>query len=323
MTLLKVKNLKTYFLTPLGAVRAVDDISFELKKGVALGLAGESGCGKSTTGKSLLRILPYPGKVMDGEILFNNVDILKLSDDELRKIRWQKISMIFQGAMAALNPLLKIGFQIAEPIMLHEGLSEEEAMNRAKELLTLVGIDSERYDQYSWEFSGGMRQRVMIAMSLACNPELIIADEPKTALDVLVGAQIMDLLNDLRSKLDLSMILITHDISVIAKTCDELAIMYAGKLVEHGDVKTLFDSPAHPYTHALISAFPSIIGPKQTLQGLEGGPPSLIDPPSGCRFHPRCPYAVELCSKEEPEFIKVGKDHLAACHLINEISLSR
>ena len=323
MSLLKVNKLKTYFYTPLGAIRAVDDVSFELKKGIALGLAGESGCGKSTTARSILRIVPYPGRILEGEVLLENIDLLKLSDDELREIRWKRISMIFQGAMAALNPLFKIGTQIAEPIMLHEGLSKKDAMDRTEELLELVGIDPERVDNYSWEFSGGMRQRVMVAMALACNPELIIADEPKTALDVLVGAQIMDLLKDLRSKLNLSMLLITHDISVIAKTCDELAIMYAGKLVEHGNVPTLFKSPAHPYTHALISSFPSIIGPKQILRGLEGNPPNLITPPLGCRFNPRCPYAKKLCREKEPELLEIDKDHFVACHLVDQISLSR
>ena len=270
-----------------------------------------------------MRIVPYPGKIVGGEIIYNENDILKLSDSEIRKIRWKQISIVFQGAMAALNPLYKVGYQIAEPIIFHEGISKQEATERTIKLLNLVGMDSQRADSYPWELSGGMRQRVMIAMALACNPNLIIADEPITALDVLVASQIIELLKDLRTKLDLSMLLITHDISIIAQTCDELAVMYAGKIVEHGAVSELFELPSHPYTHALISSFPSIKGKKRSLTGLGGNPPNLITPPPGCRFHPRCPYAREICKTKEPEFLKVSKDHSAACHLVDEISLTR
>jgi peptide/nickel transport system ATP-binding protein len=231
--------------------------------------------------------------------------------------------MVFQGAMASLNPLYKIGNQIAEPIIIHEKLKKKEAMERAEELLELVGIERARVDNYPWELSGGMRQRAMIAMALACYPTLLIADEPTTALDVIVSAQVMDLIKDLRNKLDLSMLLITHDISVIAQTCDELAIMYAGKLVEKTDVPTIFATPLHPYSHALIRAFPTIRGEKKQLMGINGNPADLIDPPAGCRFTPRCPYSKEICGKIEPLLEDAEKNHLVACHFWEEIQNTR
>jgi peptide/nickel transport system ATP-binding protein len=292
---LDVKDLRTSYLTPLGAVKAVDDISFKLKKGLALGFAGESGCGKTTVALSLMRLLPYPGKVLGGEVLFKGIDILKMKEEELRQVRWKGISTVFQGAMASLNPLFKIGRQIAEPIMIHEDVKKEEAYSRANELLELVGIETSRANNYPWELSGGMRQRAMIAMALACNPDVIIADEPTTALDVIVAHQVMELIKDLREKLDLSMMLITHDISVIAQTCDELAIMYAGKIVELSTVSTMYESPLHPYTDALISSFPSIKGERRHLKSIPGNPPDLINPPSGCNFNPRCAYAQDIC----------------------------
>lgn len=321
MSLLEVQNLKTYFFTPFGSVKAVDDVSFSLEKGISLGLVGESGCGKTTAALSIMRILPYPGRVIGGKIIYKGIDLLELSEEELRKIRWTGISTVFQGAMASLNPLFKIGYQIAEPILIHEDVENEEAYDRVKNLLELVGIDSDRVDNYPWELSGGMRQRVMAAMALACNPEILIADEPTTALDVIVAAQVMDLIKNLREKLDLSMILITHDISVIAQTCDELAVMYAGKLVERGNVLTMFEEPKHPYTYALINAFPSIKGEKKALGGIAGNPPDLINPPSGCRFHTRCPFAKDLCKLEEPITDFVSKGHSVSCHFWDELSL--
>ena len=323
MDLLDIRNLRTHYLTPFGAVKAIEDVSFKLRKGVALGLAGESGCGKTTIALSIMRILPYPGKVLEGEILFKGTDILKLDESELRKVRWKGISTVFQGAMASLNPLFKVGRQIADPIMIHEDVKKEEAYARADELLELVGIDKSRANNYPWELSGGMRQRVMVAMGLACNPEVIIADEPTTALDVIVAHQVMELIKDLREKLDLSMMLITHDISVIAQTCDELAVMYAGKLVELSDVDTMFESPLHPYTDALISAFPSIKGEKRQLKSIVGTPPDLINPPPGCKFNPRCPYAQEICRTVEPELKRIGDNHSVACHFWEEISTKR
>lgn len=319
MKLLDIRNLETHYLTPFGAVKAVDDVSISLNKGEILGLAGESGCGKTTIALSVMRILPYPGKVVGGEIMFKNEDILTLNESELRKVRWKGISTVFQGAMASLNPLFKVGRQIADPIMLHEDVTKEEAYRRASEMLELVGIDPSRASNYPWELSGGMRQRVMIAMGLACNPDMIIADEPTTALDVIVAYQVMKLIQELREKMDLSMMLITHDISVIAQTCDELAIMYAGKIVERSDVNTMFEHPLHPYTDALISAFPNIKGERRPLHSISGAPPDMISPPSGCKFHPRCQYAQDICKKTEPKLTQSGIKHQTACHLWKEI----
>ena len=319
MTLLEVKDLRTYFDTPFGQVKAVDGVSFTLEKGVALGLAGESGCGKTTTAYSLMRMVPLPGKIMSGEILYNGENILDYNDTQLRELRWKEMSMVFQGAMASLNPLYKIGDQISEPMMFHEDIKKQDAMERAGELLELVGIESSRVSNYPWELSGGMRQRAMIAMALACYPHLLIADEPTTALDVIVAAQVMDLIKDLRKRLDLAMLLITHDISVIAQTCDELAIMYAGKLVEKTDVKTIFKQPLHPYANALIRAFPSIKGDKRKLEGIEGNPIDLINPPKGCRFASRCPFAKDICRKEEPVLEPAADNHIVACHFWQEI----
>jgi oligopeptide/dipeptide ABC transporter ATP-binding protein len=323
MSLLEVKNLKTYFFTPFGSVKAVDDVSFTMKRGIALGLAGESGCGKTTTAYSLMKLVPLPGRIVGGEIIFNGEDIVQYDDNQIKQLRWKQISMVFQGAMASLNPLYKIGNQIAEPIIIHEKLAKKEAMERAEELLELVGIEQSRVDNYPWELSGGMRQRAMIAMALACYPTLLIADEPTTALDVIVSAQVMDLIKDLRNKLDLSMLLITHYISLIAQTCDELAIMYAGKLVEKTDVPTIFATPLHPYSHALIRAFPTIRGEKKQLMGINGNPADLIDPPAGCRFAPRCPYSKEICGKIEPLLEDAEKNHLVACHFWEEIQNTR
>ena len=323
MELLDVKELQTHYLTPFGAVKAVDDISFKLRKGTALGFAGESGCGKTTVALSIMRILPYPGKVIGGEVLFKGTNLLDLNEAELRQVRWKGISTVFQGAMASLNPLFKVGRQIADPILIHEDVDKKEAHSRATELLDLVGIDPMRANNYPWELSGGMRQRVMIAMGLACNPDVIIADEPTTALDVIVAHSVMELIKDLRKKLDLSMMLITHDISVIAQTCDELAIMYAGKIVEHSDVSTMFESPLHPYTDALISSFPSIKGSKRVLKSIVGSPPDLINPPPGCNFNPRCPYARDVCNKEDPVMEQASNNHNVACHFWEEISANR
>lgn len=323
MELLDVKDLRTYYLTPFGAVKAVDDISFKLKKGLAIGFAGESGCGKTTIALSIMRILPYPGKVLGGEVLFKGIDILKMKEEELRRVRWKGISTVFQGAMASLNPLFKVGRQIAEPIMIHEDVKKEEAYSRANELLELVGIETSRANNYPWELSGGMRQRAMIAMGLACNPDVIIADEPTTALDVIVAHQVMELIKDLREKLDLSMMLITHDISVIAQTCDELAIMYAGKIVELSTVSTMYESPLHPYTDALISSFPSIKGERRQLKSIAGNPPDLINPPSGCNFNPRCAYAQDICRSEEPALDQIADNHFVACHFWDELAAKR
>jgi len=316
MPLLDVKNLRTYFKTRGGMVKAVDNVSLQLDKGDALGLAGESGCGKTTTALSIMRLLPFNAQILSGKILLNDVDLLKIDDETLRKeIRMKQLSMIFQGAMNALNPVFKVGDQIRQAIITHEDITKDAAWERVRELLSLVGINPNRAVDYPHEFSGGMKQRAIIAMSLACNPELIIADEPVTALDVIVQAQILELIRNLREKLGLSMIMITHDLSVIADTCNKAAIMYAGKIVEMADSITIFKQPEHPYTQGLIANFPSISGEKKDFEPISGSPPNLISPPKGCRFHPRCPYAEKKCMSEEPDMFEIKRGHYVTCHL--------
>mgnify|MGYP000105986418 FL=1 len=317
MPLLEVEGLRTYYITRAGHVRAVDGISFFVEKGEVFGLAGESGCGKTTAGLSILRLLPRYGKIVGGKIVFDGRNILEVSEHEFRrKYRWKRISMVFQGAMNALNPVFRVGEQIAEAIMLHEDVSKEEAMERVRELFEKVGIEPSRVNNYPHEFSGGMKQRAVIALALACNPELVIADEPTTALDVVIQGQILDLMKKLRDEFDLSIILITHDLSVIAEMCSRVAIMYAGKLVECADVRTVFKEPLHPYTQGLISAIPSITGPKAKLRSIPGVPPDLLNPPPGCRFHPRCPWAKAICREEEPPYVEISSGHWVACHMV-------
>jgi peptide/nickel transport system ATP-binding protein len=321
MALLEVQGLRTYFQTMRGYVKAVDGVSFQVEKGEAMGLAGESGCGKTTTALSVLKILPSNGRIIEGRILFNKIDLAKYTEDEMRdQIRWKGISLVFQGAMNALNPVQKVGDQIVEAVMLHEPeVEKREAMERARRLFGLVGINPTRVENYPHEFSGGMRQRAMIAMALACNPEMVIADEPGTALDVIVAAQVLKLLKELKEKLNLAMILITHDLSIIAEVCEKAAIMYAGKVVEYGDVISIFKQPLHPYTQGLIGAFPNI-NEKQRIKmkSIPGTPPDLLHPPTGCRFHPRCQFAMDICKKEDPELVSVGKLHSVSCHLVTK-----
>ena len=320
MGLLEVQDLRTYYTTLRGSVKAVDGINFQLKKGEALGLAGESGCGKTTVALSILRILPSAGKIVEGKILFKGVDIVELDDNEMReKIRWKGISIVFQGAMNALNPLYKVGDQIVEAILIHESdTGKEDAWERSGKLLETVGLEPSRASNYPHEFSGGMRQRALIAMSLACNPDLLIADEPGTALDVIVQAQVLRLMKELKNKLNLAMIMITHDLSIIAEVCQKLAIMYAGKIVEYGDITTIFKEPLHPYTKGLIESFPSIKAARRRMVSIPGSPPDLLNPPLGCRFHPRCSYAMDVCRKKEPAFANISKEHYVACYLIDK-----
>jgi len=318
MVLLDVQNLTTYYTTLRGPVRAVEDVNFQLEKGEAMGLAGESGCGKTTVALSLLRILPYNGRIVRGKILLNDNDIVKLSEGKLRKdIRWKSISLIFQGAMNALNPVYKIENQIVEAIKIHEpDVSKSEALERVGKLFEMVGVEASRAKNYPHEFSGGMRQRAMIAMALASNPDLVIADEPGTALDVIVQAQVLKLLNELKKSLDLSIIMITHDLSLITETCEKLVIMYAGNIAESGDIIAIHKKPLHPYTQDLISAFPNIHAEKHRMTSIPGSPPDLLQPPPGCRFHPRCKYAMDVCRKEIPKLLEADKNHHVACHLV-------
>lgn len=321
MALLEVNNLKMYYSVRRGDVKAVDGVSFEIEKGESMGLAGESGCGKSSMATTLLRLLPNNGRIVDGSIKFNGQEILTMPEEQFRKeYRWQKMSIIFQGAMNALNPVLRIGDQIAEAIITHENVSSAEAKTRAGDLLEMVGINSDRYRNYPHEFSGGMKQRAVIAMALACNPDLIIADEPTTALDVMVQAQVLEAIQDLRKKMGLSMMLISHDLSVIAQTCDKVAIMYAGRIVEYGPSKMVYNAPMHPYAYGLLSSFPDITAPKSPVQSIPGSPPNLLEPPTGCRFNPRCPLADEKCRTVEPELEHLGGNgHLVACHKAGQL----
>ncbi|MFH0849407.1 MAG: ABC transporter ATP-binding protein [Candidatus Bathyarchaeota archaeon] len=316
---LDIEGLVTHYMTRQGPVDAVSGVSFTVEKGQTFGLAGESGCGKTTAALSIMGLLPPNGRVVGGRIILDGEDLLSKTEDQMRKIRWKKVSIVFQGAMNALNPVLNVGEQIAEVIREKEKVTKAEALDRARELFDLVEIEPSRIVDYPHEFSGGMRQRVMIAMALACYPQLVIADEPITALDVIVQNQILDLMKSLQRRLDLSQILITHDLSVIAETCDKVGIMYAGKLVEYGRAGTIFKSPLHPYTSALIGAYPSIVGEKKTLNFIPGAPPNLLNPPAGCRFQPRCRYAEEVCGREEPGYVEEEPGHYAACHFVEEL----
>jgi len=317
LPVLQVEHLTTNYKTLRGWVRACEDVNFEVEKGEAMGLVGESGCGKTTVALSLLKLLPSAGKIRKGKIIFNGKDLVPMNDRQIRKIRWKGIAIVFQGAMNAFNPVFKISDQITEAIKIHEPhVSRTAAKERVETLLEMVGIDKSRADNYPHEFSGGMRQRALIAMALAANPEVIVADEPGTALDVVVQAQILKLLRELKDKLNLSMVFISHDLSIVAETCEKLAIMYAGQIIEYGDTRSIFEKPLHPYTQGLLGAFPSIIGPRKKLISIPGQPPDLLVPPTGCRFHPRCPYVMDICKTVEPKLLPVDSpNHLAHCHL--------
>lgn len=314
MKLLEVKDLKTYFYTREGVVKAVDGVSFSLDSGKAIGLVGESGCGKTTTALSIMQLLPKEGKIAGGNIFVNGEDYALKSRDEIRKKRWKDVSMIFQGAMNALNPVMKVSDQIIEAIKIHEKLDDMNARKRVKELFELVEISSKLIDCYPHEYSGGMRQRAMIAMALCCYPKLVIGDEPTTALDVMVQAQILALLKKLRSEINMSLILITHDLSIISSNCDYVAVMYGGKIAEIGLVENVLKNYKHPYTKKLVKAFPDIKGSRTMVESIPGFPPNLLFPPSGCRFSPRCDYADEVCKTVEPTLYKAGTNHFVCCH---------
>ena len=310
-----MNDLRTFYFTKQGTTNAVDGVSFELIKGQTLGITGESGCGKSTLAHSILRLLPPSARTVSGTISYKGLNIITASESELREIRWRRISLIFQAAMNALNPVRRVGEQVSEAIVYHEKTTRSEARRRTKRLFEMVGLDSARMNDYPHEFSGGMRQRIIIAMAIACEPDVIIADEPVTALDVLVQAQILDVLDSLKRELGISMILITHDLSVVKQISDFVAVMYAGKVVEYAPVDQILKSPHHPYTQALIRALPQISGGRHSLKSLAGTPPNLIHPPSGCRFHPRCPYIMDRCKLEEPQLMTHATGFRSACFL--------
>lgn len=315
---LEVKNLKTYFFTGEGIVKAVNGLSYDVKSGECIGLVGESGCGKSVSSMSILRLIACPpGVIVDGEIMFEGQDLLKLSDKEMEHIRGNRISMVFQDATTSLNPVIKIGRQISETLILHRGMTKEEAKKEAIKLLAQVGMPDpeKRIELYPHEFSGGMQQRIMIAMALACNPKLIIADEPTTALDVTIQAQVLELLDSLRREYGTSVILITHNLGIVARYVDRVNVMYAGSIVESGKTDDIYGNPKHPYTAGLIESVPRLDRPKgQDLKVIEGFPPNLLKLSEGCPFAPRCERATDLCKKEKPEMREVAKDHFCACH---------
>jgi oligopeptide/dipeptide ABC transporter ATP-binding protein len=319
MPLLEVENLRTYFETDAGVARAVDGVSFHVEEGEVLGIVGESGCGKSVTSLSVMRLVPQPpGRILEGSaIRFRGRELLQLSPAEMRAIRGNDIAMIFQEPMTSLNPVYSIGDQIAESLRLHRGMDRSAARARVVELLRLVGIPdpAERASNYPHQLSGGQRQRVMIAMALSCEPDLLIADEPTTALDVTIQAQILDLLAELRERLGMAVVLITHDLGVVAEVCDRVVVMYAGQVAEEGPVATIFAEPRHPYTEGLLQAIPRLGSRVERLAVIPGSVPSPTDWPIGCRFHPRCPYGWDLCVHEQPPLIDAGPQRHARCWL--------
>lgn len=315
-SLLRVRNLKTYFYTYRGIVKALEGVNFDVGREETMGLVGETGCGKSVTSLSILRLIQYPGKILEGEIFFEGQDLLKLSEEEMRNIRGNQISMIFQEPAISLNPCLKIGFQIAETISIHQDLTFKEAEDPTIEMLQLVGIpDPQKIAKaYPHELSGGMAQRTMIAMMLSTRPKLLIADEPTSSLDVTIQAQILRLLKDLIREVQASVLLITHDLGIVAETCDKVTVMYAGLVSESSVVRKILKNPQHPYTQGLLKALPRP-GERGELHTIPGLVPDLVNPPSGCRFHPRCPHAMKKCSTEIPPMFKAASDHQVACFL--------
>ena len=318
--LLEIKDLKTYFYTEDGVVKAVDGIDLVINRKETMGIVGESGCGKTVTSLSVMRIVPSPpGKIIQGSINFDGKNLLELSEAKMRAIRGSEISMIFQDPMTSLNPVFTVGHQISEAIMNHQDVDEYDAMERAAQMMDLVGIpDTDiRIKDYPHLFSGGMRQRVMIAMALSCNPKMLVADEPTTALDVTIQAQVLELMKNLKRDLDTSIMYITHNLGVIAEICDQVAVMYAGNIVESADVRTVFKNPQHPYTMALMASIPRIDKRIVRLEVIRGFVPNLISPPSGCRFHPRCKHAYDRCPKEVPGTHEIEPGHLVRCHLFD------
>lgn len=322
MALLDVRNLTMHYRTRKGAVNAVDNVSFQLEQGEAMGLVGESGCGKTSLALAMLRLLSENARFSGGEVLYRGTDLLALSEAQMRRVRWNGISMVFQAAMNSLNPVIEVSDQIVEAMQTHaeRTIPRKQARQRVAELYELVGLNPDRMDQYPHEYSGGMRQRAVIAMALACDPDVIVADEPTTALDVIVQDRILHKLDEIRRELDMSVIYISHDVAVIAEITDKVGIMYAGNLVEFGPTERIFHRPHHPYTSMLMSSFPSIRGEMQDLVSIDGEPPNLLNPPSGCRFHPRCPYATDKCEDQVPPLEPLFQEHhqQACWHPLNK-----
>ena len=319
MSLLEIRDLRIHYVTDDATVEAVNGVDLTIEKGETLGLVGETGAGKTTTALGILRLIPDPpGRIVSGEILYNGEDILQIRDSELRKLRGNEISMIFQDPMTALNPTMRVGEQVAEVIRLHEGCSKAAAIKRSVEMLEMVGIRAERSTDYPHQFSGGMKQRVVIAMALACKPKLLLADEPTTALDVTIQAQVLEMMRDLKNRLGTSMLLITHDLGIVAETCDKVAIMYAGEIVEYGDIYQVFENVLHPYTIGLFGSLPSLDKEVRRLSPIEGLMPDPSDLPDGCAFHPRCPYVTERCLQEKPAYRQAEPGHFVRCHRIGK-----
>ncbi|MFD1178334.1 ABC transporter ATP-binding protein [Paenibacillus puldeungensis] len=320
-TLLTVKNLKTSYMTGQGEVQSVRGVDFAIQQGEVIGLVGESGSGKSVTAKSIMGLIQPPGRIMDGQVLFHDTDLLSIPEKELRKIRGNRISMIFQDPMTSLNPVIRVGKQLTEVIMRHQKVGKSEARKQAIQLLRDVGIPSpeERIDQYPHEFSGGMRQRVMIAMALSCKPELLIADEPTTALDVTIQAQILKLMQQLQKHTNTAIMLITHDLGVVAQVCSKVVVMYGGLIMEEGAVEEIFENPLHPYTQGLLKSIPkSVTGTRERLEAIEGTPPDMLAPPSGCPFMERCPFAGSICSKM-PTYRQTETGHRSLCWIGQDV----
>lgn len=321
MSLLEVNDLKIYYKTSRGVSRAVDGVSFTVDQGKSLGLVGESGCGKSTLVKGIIRVLAGNGMIAGGSVRFEGNDLTQMAESNIRQVRWKDLSLIPQAAMDSLNPVYPVIDSFLEILMLKGKLNRAEATQRAHELFAMVGLDTKRLRYYPHEFSGGMKQRAMIALALALNPKLVIADEPVTALDVIVQNQVLRVLKNLKKELGLTLVMITHDISVVAETCDDVAVMYAGKIIEIGPVSRVLKNQAHPYTMGLANAFPNLKKTEGALISIEGSPPDLVDPPKGCRFSARCPFKIEACAHEEPSLVPVGDRHFAACHRLDEIAV--
>lgn len=314
--LLEIKNLKIQYKTDNGIVHAVENLNLEVGNGETLGFVGETGAGKTTTALGILQLVPEPaGKIVSGEIFFQGTDLLKKNRNEMKKILGKKIAMIFQDPMTSLNPVMTVGAQIKEMILLHEPLTKEEALEKSKQMLEIVGISGSRHEDYPHQFSGGMKQRVVIAIALSCNPVLLIADEPTTALDVTIQAQVLDLMKKLKDEFQTSMIMITHDLGVVADICDKVAIMYGGNVVEYATKHSLFTKPLHPYTQGLFNSIPDLDNEQDQLNVIDGLPPDPTNMPSGCSFHPRCPYVMEKCKSESPQKFLAKEGHFVNCYL--------